>query len=202
MPAAHQQRGEGRCQVRVLEGGREEVPLEVMHAMQGHAEPARQRLAVHHAHQQRAHQPGPGRDRDGVDLLEAHAGLGERLVHHRPEGGEVGTAGQFGYHAAEDPVHVLRQDHAARERGPRGPAPQDGGGGLVAGCLDGEQRARDGHRAAGRVSAAGAAAVVSPSSRRISARLTGETQSCAPITRFMMTPLLSSRKLSGTPVVW
>ena len=121
---------------------------------------------------------------------EADPRVGQRPVHHRADGPDVRPARQLGHHPAEDAVHVLRQDHEAGDRADAALGAEHRRGGLVAGCLDAEDPARH-------ASSSGWSR-----SRSTVPRLAGELQSCAPITRLTRMPRRSSRKLSGTPVVW
>ena len=66
--ARHEQRGERRHGVRVLERRREQVPFHVMHADERRARPVRERLAERHADEQRADESRPVCDGDGVDV--------------------------------------------------------------------------------------------------------------------------------------
>src|SRR4051812_2924717 len=148
-----------------------------------------QRLAVHHAHQQGAHQSGTGCYRYAVQILKPTAGFSHRLLNDGADGLDVRAAGQLGNDPAENAMHILREDDQRDQRGNVVFPADHRSGGLVAGGLDAKYQL--GHFYC----------PVSSSSRVISARFTGEFQSWAPITRFTITPSRLSRKLSGTPVV-
>ena len=141
VPAAHQQGHERRRQVGVFERRGEEMPFEVIHAEQRAIEAEGERLAVGDADEQGADEAGTGGHGDPVELAEADPRVGERAVHHRADGADVRPARQLGHHSAEDAVHVLREDHVARDRADAAVRPEHRRGGLVAGCLDAEDPA-------------------------------------------------------------
>ena len=107
-----------------------------MHADQGAIAGVGEGLGVHHAHQQRAYQPRSLGDRHRVHGAPAHARLDEGAFHDRGEGREVRPARELGDDAAEDLVHVLRQDDEARELRRAPPSYEYGCRRLVAGVLD------------------------------------------------------------------
>ena len=127
----------GRGQRAVLELVDGHVRGQVVDAVERLAGRERVRLGRAHADQQRAGQARPGRDRDGVDVGEAHARLGQRPVDGRHHGLQMRPAGDLGHDAAESRVLVdaggnrvgeqLMPAHQAHAR-------------LVAGRLDAEDQ--------------------------------------------------------------
>jgi len=117
------------------------------------------------------------------------------LVNHRRDGLHVRPARQLGHHAAEHGVHVLRQDDEAPKQDAAGPGLEQ------AAEVSSQEVSMPRIRSTGRQLEDGRA-------RRLAEvaldelPVGGDDQSCAPITRLMIVPSLSSRKLSGTPVVW
>ena len=136
MPAGDDQRHQRRRQLGILQGGREEMPFEMMHADEAPSPGGRQRLPVADAHQQCPHQARPRGHGHGVHRGERQARFLQRPADDRLEGFEVRPAGQLGDHAAKDPMHVLRKNHQAGELGPAALVHQHGGRGLVARSLD------------------------------------------------------------------
>ena len=133
-----EQRHEWRLELGVLDQGGEEVTLEMVDADQGAVARVGERLGVHHADEQRAHETWSRRDRDGVHGVPPHTRLNEGALHHGRERGEVRAARELRHHASEYAMHVLRQDHEARELGARPLAHEQRRRGLVARRLDPE----------------------------------------------------------------
>ena len=108
MPARHQQ-GQARVGQRaVLELVDRDVGGEVVHAVQGLAQPDRQRLRGGDADEQRTGQPGPGGHGERVDVAGADpGGLAGSLDrgHHRLQ---VRPRGDLGHHPAEPCVLLHR----------------------------------------------------------------------------------------------
>ena len=100
MPTAREEAEEGRLRRVGRQVERGDVAVQVVH--RNEREPARggERLGRRQAHQQRADQPRPARDGDGLDLLELRLGLLERLGEHRSDQLEVPTRGDLGDDAA------------------------------------------------------------------------------------------------------
>ena len=120
----------------VGEEGGIDVALEMVDADQRQAVHPCQRLGQRAADQQRAHQTGALRHRQAVEIAEAHAGLGQRLLDDRHDDLDVPPRGELRHHAAVGRVDVvLRGDHA-RQHAPA--VDEHGGRRLVARALDPE----------------------------------------------------------------
>ena len=119
MSAGDEQRGERRNGVAMLERGREEMPLHVVHA--DHRNPARERerLGEAHADEQRADESRRVRHRNGVDRVAA--GVGNRAFDDRHDRREMRARRDLGHDAAENPMHVLRENDERLERRRRRP---------------------------------------------------------------------------------
>ena len=125
-----------------------------------------ERLGRAHPHHQRAGQPGPGGDGDGVHVLQRHAGVGQRLPQGGDEGVEVGAGGDLRDHPAEADVLLHRGGHGV---GQQGGAADDADAGLVAGGFDAQhQRLGAVHRVCSVVS--GCSAGVASALRRLGRR--------------------------------
>ncbi len=94
------------------------------------------------ADQQPADESGAGGGGDGGEVVVAKPGLSQRRRDQSGQGSEMRAGGDFRHHAAERRMvgelaqHQLRHDPSIRG--------QDGGGGLIAGALDPENRAGEG----------------------------------------------------------
>ena len=111
VPARNQQRGERRYGVRMLERLREEVPLHVVHTDDRLSRAVGEPLGVTHPDEQRAHQPRCIGHCNDIDVRQAHGGLAEGLLDDWHDGGDVRAGCDLRHYAAEDAVHVLREDH-------------------------------------------------------------------------------------------
>ena len=115
-----------------------DVAFEVIHAHERRLVRPRQRLRERAPHQQRAHEAGAVRDRDAVEGGQAHAALGERLLHDGHDDFEVAARRELGNDAAVGGVHgILRGDDA---RTHAAAVLEDGRRGLITGALDPEDR--------------------------------------------------------------
>ena len=65
----------------MLECGREEMPFHVMHADYGNPSPEGKRLCEAHADEQRSDETWRVRHRNGVDVGQLDAGLGQCTIH-------------------------------------------------------------------------------------------------------------------------
>ena len=131
--------GDHECERRVgnlaaFEIASPDVAFDVIHADQRNPAREGERLGEGDAGQQRPDEAGTVRDRDRLDVIEADLSLAERLLHHRRQVEEVLPGSDLGHHPSE--LRVLgdlgRDD--VREDAPA--VLDDGGRGLVAGCLD------------------------------------------------------------------
>jgi hypothetical protein len=138
VPTRDEQRGEGRGRPRMLQRRRKEMPFHVMHANDGLAGRVGEGLGVAHANEQRADEPRGVRDRNGIDVIERHPCIRERLLRHGDNRGEMLARGNLGHHATEEAVHILRENHQRVERRRARRTTHDGGRGFVAGALDAE----------------------------------------------------------------
>ncbi len=147
-----EQREAGFRQRTVLELVYRDMCREVVDAVERRPEGQREGLGGRDPHEQRAGQPRPAGDRDRVQVLEVHPGLGAGPLdcgHHRLQ---VRPARDLGHHAAEACMLL----DAARDRiGQQGVAAHDANARLVAGRLDAQHqrpvgRRRGGRRPAGR----------------------------------------------------
>ena len=131
----------GKCQVRLSEKCRVDVPFEVVHAHQGQIQAEGERFRRGHADGQRSHQSRPAGHREGVEVAQCHAGLLQGFVDHREQTFDVFARCQFGHHATKPAMEIgLRGDDAALDD----PAVSDHRGrGLVTGGFDTE----DAHKA-------------------------------------------------------
>ena len=133
--AADEQRAHPLLETSVLQLVDGDVRDEVVDAVERLVVGERERLGRRDAHQQRTGEAGPAGDRDRVDVLHAHAGLGVGLLQRRHHRLEVGPAGDLRHDAAEP--HVLVD--AGRDRvGQQLGAPDDAHTRLVARRLDAE----------------------------------------------------------------
>ena len=76
MPPTHQEGGKGRGGLGVLQQGGEEVAFQMMHGHHGRVVRAPKRFGVARAHQQRPHQAGRVRHRDGIKIAQRGVGVG------------------------------------------------------------------------------------------------------------------------------
>ena len=88
--AGDDKRDRRRCGLGVLQEVGVDVGLQVVHADQGYFQEGRQRLGRGDADDQRPHQPGADRDRDGVQVPEGHVRLPEHLCEGRVDRLDVG----------------------------------------------------------------------------------------------------------------
>ncbi len=122
------------------EAGRERVRLEVVHRDQRLLLDQRDRLGGGQSDDHAADQPGAGRGRNAVELVEVAPGLPHRPADQQVEDLHMGARRDLGYHAAERRMvgdlreHDVRPDLAAPVRQPL----DHRGRGLVAGRLDAE----------------------------------------------------------------
>ena len=114
--AGDEQRRERRHGVAMLERRREEMSFHVMHADHRNAARERERLGEAHADEQRADEPRRVRHRDGVESLEPIVRVGERALDDRHDRREMRARRDLGDDAAEDAMHVLREDDERVER--------------------------------------------------------------------------------------
>ena len=82
MAAAREQARERRLEVGRPQEERRDVPVQVVDGDERQPPRPRERLRRRDADEERADQPRPGRDRDGVDVVERRAGAAERLLDH------------------------------------------------------------------------------------------------------------------------
>jgi hypothetical protein len=112
-----------------------DVRGEVVDPVQRLAERVRVRLGRRDAHQERAREPGPGRDGDPVQVGGGDTGLIQGPLDGRHHRLQMRPGGDFGDDAAEARVLVdAGGDRVGEERG----AADDADAGLVAGGLDTE----------------------------------------------------------------
>jgi len=114
------------------------VSFHVVHADEITVAGIRQRLGVHDAHEQRAHEPRPLGHRDRFHGAPPHARFRQRAVHHRGKRRQMRAARELGHNAAEHLVDVLGQDDEARELRAAGLAHEHCRRGLVARRFDAE----------------------------------------------------------------
>jgi hypothetical protein len=110
---------------------------EVVDAVQRLTQTQGVRLGGGHTDEQRARQAGARGDRDRVDVLQVHSGLGQRPVHGRGHRLQMGAGGDLGHHAAEPGVLI---DAGGDRVGEEGPAADHAHAGLVAGRLDAQHQ--------------------------------------------------------------
>ena len=113
--AGDEQDDQRHLQRLVLQERRVEVGLHVVHPDEGNIPRERQRLGRRHTDQQRTHQPGSDRTRNGIDTLRLDTGLDDGPSHHRVEQVEVRPTGDLGHHAAVLGVQVDLGRHDAGE---------------------------------------------------------------------------------------
>jgi hypothetical protein len=131
---ARQQAGERRLEVERAEVERRDVTVQVVDRRERQAPGPRERLRGGDADEERADQPRPGGDRDGLDIVERRACSCERLLDHRQHELEMPARGHFGNNTAELRVQlVLRRDDT---RGDLAVGGDERSGGLVAARLD------------------------------------------------------------------
>ena len=134
MSTGHEQCHERRRQVAVLDRRREEMTLHMVYADERAVAGTGEGLGVDHPDAQRACQPGPRGDRNGVDRGWRDPGFGERPIDDRRQRGQMRPTRQLGDDAAEHLVDVLRQNDETRELA----ADQHGRRGLVTRRFDAE----------------------------------------------------------------
>ena len=104
-----------------------------------------QPLGRHHAHHDAADQARPAGGGDGVEIVEAELGLGQRVLDQAVDALEMGARGDLRHDAAEAAVLGLLAVDDVGEDAAHGLAPgrrlDDGDGGLVAARFD----AQDAH---------------------------------------------------------
>ena len=88
--AGDDQRDRRRGGLGVLQEVGVDVGLQVVHTDQGYFQEGRQRLGRGDADDQRPHQPGADRDRDGVQVPEGHVRLPEHFGESRVDRLDVG----------------------------------------------------------------------------------------------------------------
>ena len=143
----------------------------------------RQGLPIHHPDEQRADQPGAGSHRHSIQLRQSDSGVRQGTLDHRPNGLNVGPAGQLRNDPAEDPMHILREDcRARRARTDRFPL----------GLRRQRSRRRKSRSRGSTQPRRSRPAIVS-----ISPRFPGEFQSCSPMRRFTMIPSLVDQEALG-----
>ena len=86
------------------------MSLHVMDADDGNIEGIRECFGEAHADEQGANEPGAVRDRDRVDVIATDTCIGERVLDHGHQRGDMRARRDLGHDAAEDPMYVLRQD--------------------------------------------------------------------------------------------
>ena len=135
--------------------------------------------------------PGPAVTAMPSSRSAADARVGERPLHHRADRLHVRPAGELRHDAAEDPVDVLGEDHQARER--------------AASASSARPRRPRSRRSSSRCR--GCSSVTEEPARRSSRSTSVAVHRRVPVVRADhplddRSPSRSSRKLSGTPVVW
>ena len=145
MPARREQAQERRLHRLRLEVRRGDVALQVIDRRERQPPRGGQPLGGRDADEQRADEPGPLRDRDELDVVEPHAGAGERVVDDGVDELEVMARGDLRHHAAVAVVDALRGDDVRADLPRRR---DDGRAGVVAARLEREdQSAPAGRRA-------------------------------------------------------
>ena len=136
--ARDEQRQERKLGPIRFQQGREQMPLQVMHAHQRFAQCKRQRIRHGSADQQRTGQPWAFCIGDCVDVRACSASLAEHFFQQRNHAADVVTRGQFGHHAAVFAVHGdLRIE---RMRAQAGIGVVQGDAGFVTGGFDAEDQ--------------------------------------------------------------
>ena len=113
--AADHQAHKGRFQILGGQKVGAHVALDVVDRNQRPLRGIAQPLHAADAREQRAHQPWPVGDGQGVHVLQGHPRLLERLIHHPVAGVHVRAAGDFRNDAAIERVQIhLRKNHIAQ----------------------------------------------------------------------------------------
>ena len=112
--AGDEQRREWRNRVAMLERRGEQMSLHVVHADHRNPSRERERLGVAHTDEQRADEAWRVRHRDGVDRSAAR--VGDRAFDDGHDRREMRARRDLGHDAAEDPMHVLRENDQRVER--------------------------------------------------------------------------------------
>ena len=111
-----------------------DVPLEMIHCNQRQTLRKRQGLGICDAHKQRARQARTAGYRNGVEIGQRNACLGQRRAHHGHNRTQMLAAGELRHHASIFGMGGnLRRDHG-RQRACA--TLHDGGSGFVAGGFD------------------------------------------------------------------
>ncbi len=104
--AGHQQRDERELRWIGRQERRHQVAFQVVHAQRRLAERGRQRARDARAHQERAGQAGPARERDDVDVALRQRRIGQRRLEQRQHTPDVVARRQLRHHPAVGLVHA------------------------------------------------------------------------------------------------
>jgi len=107
MAARDEQRDERRGELGILDRGREQVSLHVMHADQPALTSVGEGLRVDDTHEERAHETRPLRHGHGIHRAPREASLREGAIDHRRQRGQMRPAGELRDDATEHAVDVL-----------------------------------------------------------------------------------------------
>src|SRR5207237_950667 len=143
-----------------------------------------QRFSVADANEKRTNESRCIRHCDRVEIIEAGSGFAQSTIDHRYDTGEMRAGCDLRHDAAKYAMDVLRKNHQRFLRDIITRALENGRGSLIARCLDAKN---SGH----------CYSVRSVSSRSTSARASGEFQSVAVISFFLITPSLPMMNVSG-----
>ena len=136
MPAGDDEAQKRRFQIRVRQIVGRDMPADMVHRDERHAEAVGRGLGKVDADEHRADQPRRVGDGDGVDVLPGQVRLVKRRIRQGVDGLDVLARGKLGHDAAVEPVQGdLRRDAVGQDGSS---VLHDGDGSLVAGGFHGE----------------------------------------------------------------
>src|SRR5436190_3092558 len=160
------------------------MAFHVMDSEQRNPARERQRLTITHANEQCANQSRSIRNSNGIEIIELRSRFFDGALDHRHDAGEMRARCNLRNDSAEDAMHVLRQDDQRFLDDVVAFPLEDGRRGLVARGLDPEYARHD-------------YSVRSVSNLSTNARASGEFQSVADMSFFLITPSLPMMNVSG-----